>query len=129
MHALFAEYARAELALREPSAEASIHRRAAQWLRSRGLAFEAVNHAAAAGDHELASQILVEFQVPLISRGDSLTYVRWVRGLPDECVERHPVLAASAAMAALLSGVLQPEPGQTVGVLLCGANTTAVTFD
>jgi len=35
----------------------------------------------------------------------------------------------AAAMAALLSGVLQPEPGQTVGVLLCGANTTAVTFD
>jgi threonine dehydratase len=35
----------------------------------------------------------------------------------------------AAAMAALLSGVVQPERGQTVGVLLCGANTTAVSFD
>jgi threonine dehydratase len=34
----------------------------------------------------------------------------------------------AAAMAALLSGALEPA-GQTVGVLLCGANTTAVTFD
>ena len=35
----------------------------------------------------------------------------------------------AAAMAALLSGVVQAERGQTVGVLLCGANTTAVSFD
>jgi len=35
----------------------------------------------------------------------------------------------AAAMAALLSGVVQAERGETVGVLLCGANTTAVSFD
>ena len=35
----------------------------------------------------------------------------------------------AAAMAALLSGAVRPEPGQTVGVLLCGANTSAVSFD
>jgi threonine dehydratase len=35
----------------------------------------------------------------------------------------------AAAMAALLSAAVRPEPGQTVGVLLCGANTTAVTFE
>jgi threonine dehydratase len=35
----------------------------------------------------------------------------------------------AAAMAALLSGAVRPERGQTVGVLLCGANTTAVSFD
>jgi threonine dehydratase len=35
----------------------------------------------------------------------------------------------AAAMAALLGGAVLPERGQTVGVLLCGANTTAVSFD
>ena len=35
----------------------------------------------------------------------------------------------AAAMAALLSGAVRPEPGESVGVLLCGANTTAVSFD
>lgn len=32
----------------------------------------------------------------------------------------------AAALAALLSGALKPGEGETVGVLLCGANTTAV---
>jgi threonine dehydratase len=34
----------------------------------------------------------------------------------------------AAAMAALLSGAVQPRAGECVGVLLCGANTTAVSF-
>src|SRR5687767_11733695 len=34
----------------------------------------------------------------------------------------------AAAMAALLSGRWKAKPGQTIGVLLCGANTTAVSF-
>jgi threonine dehydratase len=35
----------------------------------------------------------------------------------------------AAAFAALLSGRYVPETGERVGVLLCGANTTAVDFD
>jgi len=35
----------------------------------------------------------------------------------------------AAAFAALLSGVYQPSPGERVGVLLCGGNTTAVNFN
>jgi LuxR family maltose regulon positive regulatory protein len=104
IHALFAEYVQAELALHEPSAEASIHRRAAEWLRSQGLAFEAVNHAVAAGADELAAEILTEFHLPLIRQGNALAYVRWVLSLSDESVARHPVLAASAAMASALAG-------------------------
>jgi threonine dehydratase len=34
----------------------------------------------------------------------------------------------ATAMAALLSGAWRPKAGQSVGVLLCGANTTAVDF-
>ena len=34
----------------------------------------------------------------------------------------------AAALASLTSGAWKPQPGQTVGVLLCGANTTAVDF-
>ena len=35
----------------------------------------------------------------------------------------------AAAMGALLSGRYKPAPNERVGVLLCGANTTAVQFD
>jgi threonine dehydratase len=34
----------------------------------------------------------------------------------------------AAALSALTSGAWKPKPGQTIGVLLCGANTTAVEF-
>jgi threonine dehydratase len=34
----------------------------------------------------------------------------------------------AAALAALLSGEWKAKPGETIGVLLCGANTTAVDF-
>ena len=34
----------------------------------------------------------------------------------------------AAAFAALLSGAYRPAKGEKVGVLLCGANTTAVDF-
>jgi threonine dehydratase len=36
---------------------------------------------------------------------------------------------AAAAFAALLSGRYRPASGERVGVLICGANTTAVNFD
>jgi threonine dehydratase len=35
----------------------------------------------------------------------------------------------AAAMAALISGVYVPSPNERLGVLVCGANTTAVNFD
>ena len=34
----------------------------------------------------------------------------------------------AAALAALLSGQYKPQPGERVGVLVCGGNTTAVNF-
>ena len=34
----------------------------------------------------------------------------------------------AAAVASLTSGAWKPQAGETVGVVLCGANTTAVTF-
>jgi threonine dehydratase len=36
---------------------------------------------------------------------------------------------AAAPFAALLSGRYRPEPGERVGLLICGGNTTAVDFD
>ena len=34
----------------------------------------------------------------------------------------------AAALAAILSGRYRPQPGERVGVLVCGGNTTAVDF-
>lgn len=34
----------------------------------------------------------------------------------------------AASLAALLSGAYQPQPGERIGMLVCGGNTTAVDF-
>jgi ATP/maltotriose-dependent transcriptional regulator MalT len=104
VHALFAEFAALQLAEDDPGAVAAIHRRAALWLRARGLAVEAVEHGAAAGDNALVSEILVEYHLPLIRSGGARTLLRWVQRLPDEEVVAHPVLAVSAATAATMLG-------------------------
>jgi ATP/maltotriose-dependent transcriptional regulator MalT len=104
IHSLFAEYARAQLALLDPGARTRIHRRAAECFRSRGLPAEAVAHAAAAVDHELVAELLVEYHLTLIRGGAGGTLLRWVRTLPDEVIVRNPELAVAAATATMLVG-------------------------
>ncbi len=104
IHSLFAEFATAQLARVEPGAPTMIHRQAAEWLKSRGLPVQAVQHAAAAGEHELVAQLLVEYHLPLIRSGSGRTLLRWVRTLPDDRIIEHPELAVAAATAAMLVG-------------------------
>ena len=104
IHSLFAEYARTQLTSPEPGAPTLIHRRAAVWLRSHGLPVEAVRHSAAAGDHELVAELLVEYHLPLIRAGAGRTLLRWVRTLPEDQLVEHPELAVAAATAAMLVG-------------------------
>jgi LuxR family maltose regulon positive regulatory protein len=109
VHALFAQFATARLASIEPGAVIAIHRRAARWFRSRGLFVEAMEHAAAAGDHDDVAEILSQHHLALIRNGRSATLLRWVRTLPDDCLTEHPELAVAAATAATMMGRLALE--------------------
>jgi LuxR family transcriptional regulator, maltose regulon positive regulatory protein len=104
VHSLFAEYATAQLASQDPGAASRIHRRAAEWFRSRGLPVEAVEHAAAAGDHAVVAQLLEDHHLRLLRAGAMRTLLRWARTLPDEYVAGHPTLALAAATAASVVG-------------------------
>ncbi len=104
VHSLFAEFAGFQLAADDPAAVREIHRRAARWLRARGLAVEAVAHGAAAGDHEFVADLLAEYHLLLIRSGRARTLRRWVQTLPDEYVVAHPALAVGAATAATMIG-------------------------
>ena len=104
VHSLFAEFAVAELASLNPGAPAQIHERTARWYLSRGLPGGACDHAAAAGDHELLAQVLVEHHLSAIRHGFGGTVLRWVRTLPEETIIDHPELAVAAATASALAG-------------------------
>lgn len=104
VHPLFAEFACVRLASTDPDAAARIHCRAAHWLRTRGLVVEAMDHAVAAGDHELLAELLSEHHRALIGSGRAQALVRSVRMLPDSSIVAHPELAGAAAMATTLVG-------------------------
>ena len=104
VHSLLAEFAMAQLAAVDAGAAPEIHRRAAVWLLGHGFPVEAAQHAAAAGDHDLVAQLLVEQHLTLIRTGGARTLLRWVRALPDDTVVRHPELAVGGATAAAMVG-------------------------
>ena len=104
VHSLFADFAGFQLDAVDPSVAPELHRRAAAWLRSVGLPVEAVEHAAAAGDHKFMADLLVEHHLRMIRNGSARALLRWVRALPDEQVVTHPELAVGAATAALMVG-------------------------
>ena len=55
-----------------------------------------------------------------------------IRGAQDALWQTVRIAAepgGAAALAALLSGAYVPEPGEQVGVVVCGGNSTAVDFD
>lgn len=104
IHPLFAEFAAFQLAAVAPDAPLGIHRRAAEWLRSRGLVVEAIEHASAAGDRDLVAQLLSDSHLVLLRTGGARTLLRAVRELPDEQLLEYPELAVGAARAAVLAG-------------------------
>ncbi len=129
MHALMAEYARAQLALQDSAAAQRIQRRAAQWLRSRRLLIEAVAHADAAGEDELVAELLVEIHLPLIRSGDGRTLLRWVRRLPDDIVSGQPALAIAAAVAVLIDSGSTVEQRRFLRLADRGRGATPALLD
>ena len=116
VYSLFAQFAAARLAAVEPGAAVEIHRRAAGWLGAQGLVLEAIEHAAAAGDHEVVAELLSDYHLALIRNGSAGTLLRWVRTLPDESLMDHPELAVAAATAATMIGRLALERRRLLGL-------------
>jgi LuxR family maltose regulon positive regulatory protein len=83
-HALLAEYLRQRLAEDRGSEAPGLHRRAALWYASQELWTEAVQHAIAAGDSDLAIGWIKNCAMALIKRGDLFTLLDWQRQFPDE---------------------------------------------
>jgi LuxR family maltose regulon positive regulatory protein len=95
-HHLFGALLRSRLTDEHGAADggiAELHRRASRWYDQAGDPVPAVRHAVAAGDTERAAE-LVELAVPRLRRNrQEATLCQWISDLPDDVVERRPVLA------------------------------------
>ena len=91
-HHLFGEVLQLELG-REAARE--LRHRAAAWCSTHGLAEEAIEYAAAAGDAEMVAELLIERHLEFIWGGRLRQFLDWVRWLPAELLVQHPVLAGA----------------------------------
>src|SRR5580704_4674714 len=96
-HRLFADLLRAELRRAAPGEVGGLHRAAAGWLAGRGFAVEAIRHAQAAGDWEMAVRLLAGHWPGLLLDGQAGTAHELLAGFPDRVAAADAELAALAA--------------------------------
>jgi LuxR family maltose regulon positive regulatory protein len=75
-----------------PDQVAVLHRQASAWFDEQGLLDEALHHALAGGDLELAARQMITGIRDVINREDRLTLERWLRLLPEEMIQQQPGL-------------------------------------
>ncbi len=97
---VFAEVLRAELARRLPDEVPALHRVAGQWHADHGKPLDAIVHAVAASDWELAAEVIGEHWLVLVARGAGATLRDLTERIPTE------VVTADAELALAQSGLL-----------------------
>src|SRR6266516_3740614 len=91
-HHLFAEMLRRHLRQREPTLPPVLHRRASAWYEQHDLPAEAVQHALAAPDVELAARLIEPIALPVTLHGQIYTVLGWMEALPEALIRTRPLL-------------------------------------
>jgi LuxR family maltose regulon positive regulatory protein len=91
-HHLFAQVLRSHLQQREPTLPPLLHRRASAWYERHDLPIEAVQHALAVPDAELAARLIEPIALPVAFQGQIYTVLGWLNALPEVLVRTRPRL-------------------------------------
>jgi LuxR family maltose regulon positive regulatory protein len=88
----------------QPDQVPALHHRASEWYEQNGLTADAIRHALSAEDFERAAE-LIERSIPILrqSRQES-TLLGWLKALPNELFQNHPVLNVNYAGTLLQNG-------------------------
>jgi LuxR family maltose regulon positive regulatory protein len=98
-HHLFRDMLLAELERGEPGLLPVLHRRAAAWCLSNDLPEEALEYAMAAGDVDMAAELVGKLAVPARRRGRITTLLRWLRWLEERgAINKYPMVMVLATL-------------------------------
>jgi LuxR family maltose regulon positive regulatory protein len=97
-HPLFAEALHSHLLQAEPTLVPELHRRASAWYEQHELPAEAVQHALATPDVELAARLIELLALPVAYQGQLSTVLEWLRALPKTLVCTRPRLCVYYAL-------------------------------
>jgi LuxR family maltose regulon positive regulatory protein len=96
-HHLFAQMLRRHLQQRDPTLVPELHRRASAWYERHELPTDAVQHALAVPDVELAARLIEPIVFSVTLQGQISTVLGWMNALPEALVRTRPALCASHA--------------------------------
>ncbi len=97
-HHLFAEVLRSHLQQAQPALVPALHRRASAWYEQHELPTEAVQHALAIPDFELAVRLIEPIALPVTFQGQISTVLGWMNALPKAVVRTRPFLCVYYAL-------------------------------
>lgn len=106
-HRLLGELLRHELTLAEPDRPPELHRRAARWFEATGAVPEAVEHALAGSDVELAATLVGHHWTSYFNAGLLRTVEQWLEALPEGEVRADARLCLARAWTLLDRGRLE----------------------
>ena len=106
-HRLFADLLESELRHTEPAELATLHGTAADWFAEHGFGVEAVRHAQATRDWDLAGRLLADHWLDATLNGQAATAHQLVTSFPADAVTANAELTAIAAAAELTDGSLE----------------------
>ena len=104
-HELYRGFLLAELVVREPELVAPLHAKAAHWFREQGEHEEAVGHAFAAHEPDLAADSIGRCGLAVFWRGGMATVRGWLTQLDDDTLLRWPSVAIEGAWVHSLIGM------------------------
>jgi LuxR family transcriptional regulator, maltose regulon positive regulatory protein len=106
-HQMFADLLQLELRRAAPGEVTGLHLAASGWFSAHGYPVEAIRHAQAAQDWELAARLLVSNSPALYLDGQTATKHELLAGFPAEASAADPELVAVAAEDQLAYGSLE----------------------
>jgi LuxR family maltose regulon positive regulatory protein len=98
-HHLFADVLRMHLMTEQPDLVDSLHDRASEWYEKNGSANDAVRHALAGRDFSRAARLAETTWQKMYESFQSVTWLRWVKELPEAVIGTRPVLCTQIAWA------------------------------
>lgn len=103
-HHLFADVLNIHLMAEQPEQVPALHERASQWHEQNSLTADAIRHVLAAKNFKRAAE-LIEKAIPLMRQSrQEPTLLGWLKSLPEEIFQDHPVLNINYAGTLLQNG-------------------------
>ena len=106
-HHLFAKVLRSHLQQAEPALLPDLHRRASAWYEQHALPAEAVQHALAIPDVQLAAHLIEPISLTMAYRGQIYTVLGWLNALPEPLMRTRPFLCAYHALLLTFTNQLE----------------------